>query len=271
MPVPITLSALRAVVAGLTLLGSGALAVPAARAETLTVGAYPSNPPFEFKKEDGTFDGFEVDVMRAVAKRLGAEIEFSDLGFQALFAATAARRIDLAISTIAITPPRLQNQGFTQPYVDTGLVIAAGPASTLKGAEDARGKVMGAIATSTGETWLKQNELRLAFKEIKTYDTQAALLLDTANGRLDGAVNDIGGILYAMKTQKGIRIVERFPSTSRIAMMMPKGAPNAERINDALGAIKADGTMLALWRKWFDADPEPGSSTLTALPLPKPE
>lgn len=241
-----------------------------ARAETLEVGAYPSNPPFEFKTQGNTFDGFEVDLAKAVAAKLGADATFTDLGFQALFAATAAHRIDLAVSTIAITPPRLQNQAFTQPYLDTGLVLAAGPSSSVKGTADLRGKTVGAIATSTGEAWIRENKDKLGIADMKTYDTQAAMLLDTANGRIDGAVNDIGGILYAMKTMKGIRIAEHFPTTSRIAMMLPKDSPKLDKVNDALSTIKKDGTMLALYRKWFDADPPEGSSTLTPMPVPKP-
>jgi polar amino acid transport system substrate-binding protein len=258
---------------GLRLILAAALAaLPlSARAQTtLEVGAYPSNPPFEFKKPDGSFEGFEVDVVKAIAAKLGAEVKFTDLGFQALFAATSSRRIDLAISTIAVTPARLENQGFTQPYVDTGLVLAAGPASKVQTTADLKGKVVGAIATSTGENWIKENRERLGIGEMKTYDTQSALFLDTMNGRVDGAINDIGGVLYAMKSMKGMRIAERFPSTSRIAMMMPKNAPHAERVNEALSAIKRDGTMLTIWRKWFDSDPPEGSSTLTPMPLPKP-
>lgn len=241
----------------------------AASAETLEVGAYPANPPFEYRMENGQFDGFEVDVVKAIAAKLGADVKISDLGFQALFAATAARRIDLAISTIAVTKARLQNQDFSQPYIDTGLVIAAGPSSSLKSQADARGKAMGAIASSTGETWLRANRERLGIGEIKTYDTQANLLLDTANGRIEGAVNDIGGILYAMKTVRGLRIVEKFPSDNQIAIMLPKNSPLTPRLNEALSAIKQDGTMAALWRKWFGADPEAGSSTVTVLPQPK--
>jgi polar amino acid transport system substrate-binding protein len=255
---------------GLLLAAMLALAPMGAFAQPLEVGAYPSNPPFEFKKPDGTFDGFEVDLARALAAKLGRPINFTDLGFQALFAATAARRIDVAVSTIAVTPARLENQSFTQPYVDTGLVLAAGPSSNIQGTADLRGKIVGAIATSTGETWIRANRERLGIADMKTYDTQAALFLDTLNGRIDGAVNDSGGVLYAMKSNKGIRIAERFPSTSRIAMMMPKGAPDAERINDALSDLKRDGTVLAIWRKWFDSDPPEGSSTLTPMPLPKP-
>src|SRR3954452_1450061 len=88
-------------------------------AETLTVGAYPANPPWENKKEDGSFEGFEVDLVNEIGKRLGDEMKIQDLGFQALFAATSSGRIDMAISSITINKDRLQNQSFTQPYYNS--------------------------------------------------------------------------------------------------------------------------------------------------------
>jgi polar amino acid transport system substrate-binding protein len=79
------------------------LAGAPAYADTLQVGAYPQNPPWEVKKEDGSFEGFEVDLVNEIGKRIGAEMNIQDYDFQALFAATSSGRIDLAISTITIT------------------------------------------------------------------------------------------------------------------------------------------------------------------------
>src|SRR4051812_4869460 len=97
--------------AALSLAAGGALA-----ADKLAVGAYPSNPPWEFKNAQGAFEGFEVDMVKDIGKRLGLDIEISDMGFSALFAATSSKRIDLAISTITITKERLKSQSFTQGF-----------------------------------------------------------------------------------------------------------------------------------------------------------
>jgi polar amino acid transport system substrate-binding protein len=96
-----------------------------ARAEdVLNVGAYPTNPPFETKLADGSFEGFEVDVVNAAAKRAGFKTNIADYGFQALFAAIASKRIDVAISSITITPERLKSVSFTQPYYDSDMGLA---------------------------------------------------------------------------------------------------------------------------------------------------
>lgn len=250
------------------LLGA-AMATRAQAAETLTVGSYPTNPPFEVKDERGVFDGLEVELARLVAERLGMEMQISDLGFQALFAATSSRRIDLAISSITVTSARLQNQDFTQPYMDTDLALLAGPASRLKGLADLQGAALGAIASSTGDAWLKANTEKYGIASAKTYDTAANLFLDLGNGRLDGAVNDEAGSRYAFRAMRGMRVVETIPSGNQIAMMLPKGSPLTPRVNDVISELKRDGTTARLYEKWFGVAPAAGSSTVTVLPLPR--
>ena len=251
------------------LAGAFALAAAARAAEVLQLGSYPTNPPFEVKDERGHFDGLEVELARLVAERLGMEMQITDLGFQALFAATASRRIDLAISTIAVTQDRLRNQDFTQPYMDTDLALIAGPSSKLTGLNDLRGATLGAIASSTSDVWIKQNAQRLGLGSAKTYDSVTNLFLDVANGRVDGGINDEAGSRYAFRTMRTMRVVEVIPSGERIAMMLPKGSALTAKVNDVISDLKRDGTLAKLYLKWFGVEPPPGSSTVTVLPLPR--
>ena len=149
-----------------------AFAFPAFAAEKLVVGAYPANPPWEAKNETGEFEGFEVDLVRAIAMRLNRDVELQDLGFQALFAATSSGRIDLAISTITITPERLKTQAFTQGYYDSDMALAAAEATPLKALADVKGKTLGALATSTGEAWIRAHMQAYGIAAVKTYNTQ---------------------------------------------------------------------------------------------------
>ena len=96
-----------------------AAASPVLAQNAIVVGAYPANPPWEYKTPSGVFEGFEIDVATEAAKRVGRTVEFQDLGFQALFAATASGRIDFAVSSISINNDRLKSQSFTQPYYDS--------------------------------------------------------------------------------------------------------------------------------------------------------
>jgi polar amino acid transport system substrate-binding protein len=259
-----TRTILAAMAALATTLGSAALA------ETLQVGAYPSNPPWEFKNEQSEFEGFEVDVIREVAARNGWEIEFQDLGFQALFAATSSGRIDAAISSITITPDRLQNQAFTQPYYDAALVMVTGSdgPDLLAELEDA---TMGGLASSTGETWIRQNMEDYGFGDYKSYPAQQNLLLDIVNGRVTAGVSDYLGVAFAAEQMEGLKIAERIRTGEQYAIMMPKGSDKLDAINAAISEMKQDGTMAALYSEWIGGTPAEGASTVTVMDIPRAE
>lgn len=243
----------------------------AAGAETVQVGAYPANPPWQAKQPDGSFEGFEVDLVREIADRLGMEIEISDLGFQALFAAIDSGRIDMAISSISITNERLQSKSFTQGYYDSDLALISRKDGALSGLDGVEGKTIGAISTSTGERWIQQNMESYGIGEYRGYNTQADLLLDVQSGRLDGAIGDIAGFQYAFLQMPTMHVVEAIPTGDRFAIMLAKDSPLLEDVNAAISAIKEDGTMAAIHEKHLGVAPAEGVSTVTVLPIPTAE
>ena len=233
------------------------------------VGAYPTNPPFETKLADGTFEGFEVDIVKEAAKRAGMSVDIADYGFQALFAAIASKRIDVAISTITITADRLKSVSFTQPYYDSDMGVAAKVDSPVKGVADLKGKIVGYMSGSTGEKWVKDNQTADGFGDVKGYKAQQDLLLDLSAGRVDGVVSDIPGMQYAFKSMKDLTVKERIKTGEQYGLMMGKDDPNLAKLNDALTAMKADGTLGKIHEKWFGVAAPAGSSTVTAAAIPK--
>ena len=251
--------------------GVGLLAASAqvAAAETLLIGAYPSNPPFEYKTESGAFEGFEVDIATEVAKRLGMTVEISDLGFQALFAATSSKRIDVAVSSITITAERLGSQSFTQPYYDADMGIAALKTSTVAGSADLKDKIVGVLSGSTGEKWAKDNQAAAGFADIKGYNSQQEVFLDLTAGRIDAVVSDVPGMEYLFLKMKGFAVKERIKTGEQYGLMLGKDHPLLDKLNTALTEMKKDGTMASIHKKWFGSDAPAGSSTITEMPIPK--
>lgn len=243
------------------------LCAAAAGAQTLEIGAYPSNPPWEFKNEQSEFEGFEVDLVKEIAERMGAELNIQDLGFQALFAATSSGRIDMAISTITVTPERLENQAFTQPYYDSDLGLVTGAAG-VESLEEMEGKTVGALASSTGEKWINENMEEYGFGEYRSYSSQQGLLLDVANGRVAAGIGDILGFEFAAEQMPALDVTQRIRTGEQFAIMMPKNSDKLEDVNAAITEIKEDGTMAELYRKWLEAEPAAGTSTVTVLPIP---
>ncbi len=242
--------------------------LPAFAVDHLTVGAYPANPPGEFKAADGHFEGFEVDVVNELAKRLKASLDVQDFGFQALFAGISSGRIDMAISSITITPERLKNQAFTQPYYDSDGAVLTKAESPIGSMDALKGTTLGVIGASSGEAWLKKNGEQIGVSDIKSYTSQDNLMLDVRAGRIAGGVGEVAGFQYAMSKTPGYKIAVRIPTGEHFAVMMKKGSPLLQPVNEAISVMKTDGTLAAIHKKWFGTDAEAGSSTLKVTPLP---
>jgi polar amino acid transport system substrate-binding protein len=253
---------------GLALAALGAFALPAQAQDKMVVGAYAANPPWEFKNEAGTFEGFEIDVATEAAKRTGKEVEFQPLGFQALFAATSSGRIDFAVSSISVTNERLQNQSFTQPYYDSDGTIVGRTGTEIATLEDLKGKTIGVVAGTTGEKWANENSEKLGIAEVKSYSAQQDLLLDVQNGRIDGGAGELAGFQYAIQKIPALKILVRIPTGERFAMMAKKDLPMLAEVNDAISEMKKDGTLAKIHEKWFGVAPDAGTSTVTAMPVP---
>jgi polar amino acid transport system substrate-binding protein len=250
---------------------TGIVAMPfVAHAEgVLNVGSYPNNPPFEAKNASGVFEGFEVDLVTEAAKRIGMTVNIAGYDFQPLFPATSSGRIDVAISSITITKERLVSQTFTQPYYDSAMGIAARDDGTINSLADLKGKVVGSHSGSTSHKWLVDNRDKYGFSEVKSYNSPQDALLDLSAGRVDGITSDVPNMEYAFTKMKGMRVVERIKSGEQYGMMMGKNSPYLDRINEALTAMKKDGTMQAIHKKWFGTEAPEQSSTVLEADVPK--
>jgi polar amino acid transport system substrate-binding protein len=249
--------------------GIAGAATGAYAADTLNVGSYPNNPPFEYKTDSGNFEGFEVDIVNEAAKRAGMATNIADYGFQALFAGTSSKRIDVAISSITITPERLKSQSFTQPYYDSDMGVATKDGSDIKGVADLKGKTVGVLSGSTGEKWVNENKAADGFADVKGYNSQQDMFLDLGAGRVDAVVSDVPGMQYLFVKMKGFAIKDRIKTGEQYGLMMTKDSPLVAKINDAITSMKKDGTMDKIHQKWFGNPAPAGSSTVTEAPIPK--
>lgn len=261
----------RTILASLVLAGLASFSGMSAMArETLSIGSYPTNPPWEFKNEAGDFEGFEVDIINEIATRLDMDVEFVALDFRALFVATASGRVDAVISSLTTTPERLEAQSFTQPYFLGALGVGTKDDAEITELADLEGKRIGAIATSFGEGWINEREEELGYASYSSYDSTANLLTDLRNGRIDAAVNDIVGLRYAFAQMEGgnLHVPVEIPTGDLFAIMMPKDSDQLEMFNDAISAMKEDGTMAELFEKWMGVAPAADSVTVTPMPVP---
>ncbi len=252
-------------------LGLAAASSPAARAaETLKVGANIGNVPWEFQDAKGETVGFEVDLMKEVAKRLGDEVTFVNIPFTGLFAAVQSGQIDAAVSSITITPKRLGSVAFAQPYYDSDqslTVLAKSGIADLKGMA---GKVVGVDTGSTGDIYATAHQAEEKVSEIRRYEGLAPAMLDLAAGRIDGYISDIPALQYYVRDKPAYKVVERIPTGERYSIMFAKGSPLVGKVDAVLTTLKAEGFLAKLHQTWFGVAPDPSTTTVMKAEIPKP-
>ena len=244
------------------------LTAGAAHAAELVVGANVGNVPWEFQDESGKFVGFEVELAEKAAEGMGMTVRFENIPFNGLFPAVQSQRVAAAISSITITPARLQSLSFTQPYYDSDQSLAVLARGALTGLAAMQGKVIGVDTASTGDQWATVNQAKYGFADIKRYEGLAPAMLDLQAGRIDGYVSDIPAVQYYIRDKVQFRVAERIPTGERYGIMFAKGSPLAAQFNAEITKLKQSGFLPALHQKWFGAAAEATSSTVTVLPMP---
>ncbi len=245
------------------------LAVTGAEADTIKVGANIGNVPWEFQDAQGNNVGFEIDLMKEVGKRLGSEVEFTNIPFQGLFAAVQSGQIDAAVSSITITKKRLESVSFAQPYYDSDQSLTVKADSGIKGLADMAGKTVGVDTGSTGDIWTTEHQAETKIGTINKYEGLSAAMLDLEAGRIDGYISDIPALLYYVKDKPQFAVVERIKTTEQYSVMFNKDAPLAAKVNDVITEMKKDGTLAKIHETWFGTKPDEGLATSTVLDMPK--
>ncbi|HYO51667.1 ABC transporter substrate-binding protein [Archangium sp.] len=213
-----------------------------------TEGAF---PPFNFFRGP-TLTGFEVDIAEALAKKMGVQIEWRVLAFDALLAGLRQDRWDMVIASFAITPERSKAVSFTDPhYCSGGVIVTKNPA--IRTAQDLTGKV---VAVQTGTTYLANVQKLAGVKEVKNFpkDTDARTAL--MSGRVDAWVTDKFAAKSALEASAsaGLKMGD-FVFVEQIAPAVRKGNTSlVQAINKALQEIMADGTYEAISKKYLNED-----------------
>jgi len=242
--------------AGTPTADSGSASSPAAApaAAPLKVALDPTFPPFQSQTGAGKFEGFDIDLINAVAEAGGFTMDMQGLPFDGIIPALQGGTMDATISTMTITKERAQVVEFSRPYFKAGLAIAVADSNTdITSIDTLKGKKVAAQIGTTGEKKARE----AGAGEVRTFDSTPLALQELANGNVDAAVSDAPVILYAIKSggAKGIKVVGELLTEEFYGIATPKGSANLEKINAGLTAIVANGKYKEIYQKWFDGEP----------------
>lgn len=224
--------------------------------KVLRVGMDASYPPFGSQnQETKDYEGFDVDIIRAIGAEEGFDVEISNRSFDGLIPALQAREIDVAINDITITDDRKQSVDFSKPYYIAGLgVVVRSDNDTIHTAEDLQGKTLGVSIGSTGEEAAR----KIPGANVRVFNAINEAFLEVQNGGVDAVVNDIPTNEYYVSHagNKNVRTAEVALTKEDLGIAVLKG--NTElltKIDDGLAKIKANGKFSEIYEKWFGKEP----------------
>ena len=237
--------------------GSSSQAAASKQGKVLKVATEAAYPPFRYKNEDKRLVGFEVDLAKAVADKMGAQVEFTDMPFDQLLSAVEQKKVDMAISAITVTEERKEQVAFSDPYYKLSgySVVVPKGGSGIRSENDLKGKVVAAKRGSTSETRLKEYEP----SKILSMDHYADVFKAVESGQAQAGVTGDQAAIYDLEHggSDKLTIVGTIPTEDNFAIAMAKDDNKLkEEVNRSLQEIMNDGTYDALANKWFFDHPQ---------------
>ena len=222
---------------------------------TLIVALEGAWQPWSYHDESDTLVGYDVEVSRAIAEKLGVEPEYVESDWDSLFAGMDAGRYDLVCNGVEVTDERSKTYDFTTPYgyIHTALAVKKDN-DTITSFEDLKGKT---TANSLASTYMELAESYGA--TVQGIDTLEETIQLLTAGRIDATLNaDVSFYDYLnVHPDADFKIVAQTEEASHVAIPLRKGEETAslrESIDKAIEELRAEGTLTELSEKYFGQD-----------------
>lgn len=208
-------------------------------------------PPFEsINEQTKEIEGFDIDLMTAIAEEAGLEIEFMNVAWDPLLAGMAQGQYDMAISAMTITEERAKQFFFSDPYFEAGQIVTVRTDNTnITNKNTLPGKVVGAQIGTTGSFEIE----KIIGADLKTYDDIGLAFQDLMNGQIDAVVADNPLALgYVNKYPDKLKTAGEVFTEESYGIAISKDREDLlEKINAGLQAVKEKGLIEELAKKWL--------------------
>jgi polar amino acid transport system substrate-binding protein len=232
-------------------LASVTLASCSASSTKIRVATDATWPPFEIVNDQTKqIEGFDIDVMNAIAQKENLDIEFVNVGFDPLLAGMAQGTYDAAISSITITADRSKDMLFSDPYFAAGQIITVRKDNTKITGKDTLAGNVGAQLGTTGA--MEVEKIKTA--TLKTYDDIGMAFQDLMNGQIEAVVCDNPVAMgYTGKNPDKLKTVGVVFTDENYGIAVAKGKTDLlTKINAGIKAVKSEGLIDQLTKKWLE-------------------
>lgn len=229
----------------------------AADKKVLTMGTSADYPPFEYinTAKSSQIIGFDVDLAKAIAGKLGYQVQVKDIDFSGLIEALKTNQVDFVLAGMTPTPQRKKNVDFSDIYYTAQYEIISKKGSGINKVQDLKGKTVGVQLGSIQEQ--KAQELNKTIPmNIQNRDRIPDIIEEIKAGRFDAAIieNTVAkGYFAKNKDLQGITLADKADEAGS-AMAFPKNSPLTAKFNNELKKMKQDGELDKLIVKWFGGE-----------------
>jgi len=235
---------------------------------TMRVSSDPNYKPQSFLNEKGELDGFDIDVSKEVAKRLGVKVEFLTPDWDAITGGNWGGRWDISVGSMTITPDRKKALFFSTPYYYTPAQFAVPKDSTLASIDDLAGKTVCVGSSTTYEDYLNEKlvlEGETIIKQVKgakvqTFSTDVECIQAFQAGRKEAQalLTAQPTVEEAVKAGAPIKKLGAPVYYEDLAAAMDKNVANSDSfvaaVTKAIEDMHKDGTLTTLSVKWYGVD-----------------
>lgn len=226
------------------------------RENTLIIGVDDQFPPMGYRDEYGEIIGFDIDLAKEVANRLGMNLYVQQIDWNSKELELSQGNIDAIWNGLSITDERKEHMLFTDPYLENDQIIVVPQDSDISGINDLAGKVIAVQAGSAALDALNENPIYDELGEVVTYNDNVSAFQDLKIGRADALIVDsVVANWYISDSDSKLKIVNDSLSPEQYGVAV--ALDNEEllnKINTELNNVKNDATGEEISTNWFGSD-----------------
>ena len=217
----------------------------------LTMATNATFPPYEMTTDSGEFEGIDIDTAKAIADKLGLELQIDDMDFDAALLSVQQGKADIAMAGVTVTDERKAVMDFSDSYATGIQSIIVPEGSDIASPDDLAGKKIGTQRGTTGYIYCSDD---FGDENVVAYDDGLTAVQALNNGQVDAVVIDNAPAQEFIAANPGLKILDTSYAEEDYAIGMAKGSSLEDAVNSALEELKADGTLQAIVDKYITAE-----------------